>query len=104
MAKSKALLAGLGPVHPGAFLREDVLPHVKMSKTGLAVALGISRAQLYAILGEAAPITAAMALRLGKLFGNGPELWLNMQSNYDIETLGPKMKRELAAIPKVEAA
>jgi antitoxin HigA-1 len=104
MAKSKALLAGLGPVHPGALLREDVLPNVEMSRTEVAAALGISRAQLYAILGESAPITAAMALRLGKLFGNGPELWLNMQSNYDIEVLGQKMKKELAAIPKVEAA
>jgi addiction module HigA family antidote len=104
MTKRASLLAGLEPVHPGAFLREDVLPSVKLSKTGLAAALGISRAQLYAILGEQAPVTAAMALRLGKFFGNGPEFWLNMQSNYDIETLGRKMKKQLAAIPHVEAA
>jgi antitoxin HigA-1 len=104
MAKRTSLLAGLEPVHPGAFLREDVLPSVKLSKTGLAAALGISRAQLYAILGEQAPVTAAMALRFGKFFGNGPELWLNMQSNYDIETLGRKMKKQLAAIPQFEAA
>ena len=104
MAKDKALLAGLSPVHPGAFLREDVLPHVRMSKTELAEALGISRAQLYAILSEDAPVTAAMALRMGKLFGNGPELWLNMQSNYDIETLARRMKKELDAIPQVDAS
>ena len=104
MAKEKNLLAGLGPVHPGAFLREDVLPHVKLSKTALAQALGISRAQLYAILSEDAPVTTAMALRLGKLFGNGAELWLNMQSQFDIETLAAKMKKELAAIPRVQAA
>ena len=70
----------------------------------LADALGISRAQLYAILSESTPITAAMALRLGKLFGNGPDLWLNMQSRYDIEMLGFKMKKELEAIPQIEAA
>jgi addiction module HigA family antidote len=104
MAKKSDLLAGLAPVHPGALLREDILPHVKMSKKDVAHALGISRAQLYAILSESTPITAAMALRLGKLFGNGPDLWLNMQSRYDIETLGAKMKKELAAIPQVEAA
>ncbi len=104
MAKNNSLLAGLPPVHPGALLREDILPHVKMSKTDIAGALGISRAQLYAILSEDAPVTAAMALRLGKLFGNGPEIWLNMQSNYDIETLSTTMKKELAAIPRVEAA
>jgi len=104
MAKKSDLLAGLAPVHPGALLREDILPHVKMSKKDIAHALGISRAQLYAILSESTPITAGMALRLGKLFGNGPDLWLNMQSRYDIETLGAKMKKELAAIPQVEAA
>jgi addiction module HigA family antidote len=104
MAKNNNLLAGLPPVHPGALLREDILPHVKMTKTEIAEALGISRAQLYAILSEDAPVTAAMALRLGKLFGNGPEIWLNMQSNYDIETLTMRMKKELDAIPRVEAA
>lgn len=104
MAKKKNLLAGLPPVHPGAVLREDILPHVNATKTAIADALGISRAQLYAILSEDAPITAAMALRFGKLFGNGPEIWLNMQSNYDIEILGPRMKKELDAIPRMEAA
>lgn len=104
MTKKTNLLAGLAPVHPGAFLREDVLPHVKMSKRDIAAALGISRAQLYAILSESTPVTAAMALRLGKLFGNGPDLWLNMQSRYDIETLGAKMKKELKIIPQVAAA
>jgi addiction module HigA family antidote len=104
MAKRTNLLAGLVPVHPGAFLREDILPHVKMSKRDVAEALGISRAQLYAILSENTPVTAAMALRLGKLFGNGPDLWLNMQSRYDIETLGVEMKKELETIPHVKAA
>ena len=104
MTKKSDLVRGLAPVHPGAFLREDVLPHVLIPKKDLAAALGISRAQLYAILSESTPITAAMALRLGKLFGNGPDLWLNMQSRYDIETLGARMKKELKAIPRVAAA
>jgi len=104
MAKKSDLVGGLAPVHPGAFLKEDILPYVSMSKKDVADALGVSRAQLYAILSENTPITAAMALRLGKLFGNGPDLWLNMQGRYDIETLGAKMKKELDAIPQVEAA
>jgi addiction module HigA family antidote len=98
------MTAGLAPMHPGVLLREDVLPAVKMPKADVARALGISRAQLYAILGERAPITASMALRLGRFFGNGPELWLNMQSNYDLETLAHTMAREIARIPKVKAA
>lgn len=103
MAKAKSMTAGLPPVHPGAFLREDILPHVEMPKSEIAKALGISRAQLYAMLDERAPVTAAMALRLGKFFGNGPELWLNMQSNYDIQTLGRKMAKAIERIPPLAA-
>lgn len=103
MGKIRSKTAGLSPVHPGAFLREDILPHVDMPKSEIAKALGISRAQLYAMLDERAPVTATMALRLGKFFGNGPELWLNMQSNYDIQTLGLKMAKELDRISPVAA-
>lgn len=104
MRKRPDLLRGLPPVHPGALLREDVLPHVNMTKSAVANALGISRAQLYAVLSEKAPVTAAMALRLGKFFGNGPELWLNMQSNYDLEIMKKEMARDLAHIPRARAA
>jgi addiction module HigA family antidote len=104
MAKSRNMTAGLAPVHPGAFLREDVLPAMDVSKVEIARALGISRAQLYAILSEHAPVTAPMALRLGRFFGNGPQLWLNMQSNYDLEILGRTMAREIARIPTMKAA
>jgi addiction module HigA family antidote len=104
MRKRKSMTRGLAPVHPGALLREDVLPAVKMPKADIARALGISRAQLYALLNERAAVTAPMALRLGRFFGNGPELWLNMQSNYDLETLGRAMAREIARIPSIKAA
>ena len=98
------LTGGLAPVHPGAFLREIVLPDVAMSKTDIAKALGISRAQLYLLLDEKAPVTAAMALRLGQFFRNGPELWLNMQSAYDLAVLKGEMADELAAIAPLPAA
>jgi addiction module HigA family antidote len=104
MRKSKSMTVGLPPVHPGALLREDILPFVAMPKSKIAGALGISRAQLYAILSERAPVTAPMALRLGRFFGNGPELWLNMQSHYDLETLGRTMAREIEQIPSLKAA
>jgi addiction module HigA family antidote len=104
MRKPKSTTRGLPPVHPGALLREDVLPSVPMTKSDVARALGISRALLYAILAEKAPVTAPVALRLGRFFGNGPQLWLAMQSNYDLETLGRSMARALDAIAPVKAA
>jgi addiction module HigA family antidote len=100
----KNMTTGLSPVHPGEFLRDVVLPDVKMSKKDVAEALGISRALLYTILEGKSPVTASVALRLGKFFGNGPELWLNMQSNYDIAVLGKELAPELKAIPTVKAA
>jgi addiction module HigA family antidote len=72
------------PTHPGAILREDVLPAVGMSITGVAKALGVSRQQLHRIMAETAPVTPEMALRLGKFCGNGPDLWLRMQAAYDL--------------------
>lgn len=71
------------PVHPGELLREDVLPALSMSKTAVADALKISRQTLYDILNEKQPVTAEMAVRFGKLFGNGPSLWINLQPAYD---------------------
>lgn len=101
---SKNLTNGLAPVHPGTFLRDIVLPEVKMPKTAIAEALGISRALLYSILDAKAPVTAAVALRLGAFFGNGPELWLNMQSNYDLAVTRKEMAKELAVIESRQIA
>lgn len=71
------------PTHPGALLREDVLPALNMPKVDVANALGISRQHLYDILGEKKPVSAEVAVRLGKAFGNGPDIWLGMQAAYD---------------------
>ena len=66
---------GLKPMHPGELLREEVLPALKRDKSEIARLLGVSRQTLYDILGERQPVTPPMALRLGKLCGNGPHLW-----------------------------
>lgn len=92
------LLSGLKPTHPGEMLREDVLPALGIPKTEIAKRLGISRAMLYAILEERAPISPAMALRLGRFLGTNAESWLNMQRNYDLRMLEKQMAGELARI------
>jgi addiction module HigA family antidote len=97
------LLKGLAPTHPGEVLREDVIPALELRKTEIARRLGISRQTLYDILDEKQPVTPAMALRLGKFFGNGPEFWLNLQRDYDLRTLEPKMRDALGAIEPVAA-
>ena len=94
----------LAPMHPGELLREDVIPAVKRPKTEIAKLLGISRQTLYDILNEKQPVTPEVALRIGKLFGNGPTLWLNLQQKYDLWNAERKLAKQVAKIPTLEAA
>ncbi len=98
------LLKGIVPAHPGAVLREDVLPALDKTKMEIAALLGVSRQTLYDILTEKQPVTPAMALRLGKLLGNGPELWLNLQRKHDLHAAERELAKEIAKIPTLSAA
>ena len=72
------------PTHPGGILRRHYIEPLSMTVSGLAVVLGVSRKTLSEIVNEHASITPDMALRLSKAFKTTPELWLNMQRNYDL--------------------
>lgn len=72
------------PTHPGSILRDDVLPELKLTQVEFADRLGVSRRTVSEILHERRPITPDMAVRLGKLLGNGPGLWLRMQQALDL--------------------
>ena len=92
------------PTHPGAILREDVLPNLQMPVSRAAKSLGVSRQTLHKILAEKAPVTPEMAVRLGKFCGNGPDVWLAMQANYDLALAKVKLAEELKRIPTAKAA
>jgi addiction module HigA family antidote len=87
------------PNHPGTLLSEVVLPAMRVSIAQAAREMGVSRQQLYKILAGERAITAEMAARLGKYCGNGPELWLNMQSAYDLWHAQHSLADELKNIP-----
>jgi|SRR5690606_8608911 len=93
---------GLPAMHPGELLREDVLPGLGKPKTEIARLLGISRQTLYDILDEKQPVTVPMALRLGKLIGNGPVFWLNLQRAYDLELAEREV--DVSMIPTLDVA
>ena len=95
---------GLRPMHPGELLREEILPALGKSKTEIAGLLGISRQTLYDILEERHPVTPAMALRLGKLCGNGPRLWINIQRSYDLWKAEKEIGKEVDKIPTLRVA
>jgi len=92
------------PTHPGAILREDVLPDLRMSVTETARRLGVSRQTLHKILAEKSPVSAEMALRLGKFCGNGPGLWLRMQQQVDLWEAERALARELEKISLARAS
>ena len=95
---------GLPPMHPGELLREEILPALDRPKTEIAKLLGVSRQTLYDILEEKQPVTPMMALRLGKLCGNGPDLWLNLQKRYDLQRAEQELGAKINAIPTLEVA
>lgn len=72
------------PTHPGKILKEDYLKPLSITVTAMASKLGVSRKTLSKILNEKGAVTPDMALRLSRAFGTTPELWLNLQKNYDL--------------------
>ena len=90
------------PAHPGQLLREEVIPATGRSKTEIAALLGISRQHLYDILAENKPISPAVAVRLGKLFGDGAGVWVRMQAAHD--TWRAEQTVDVSAIPTIRAA
>jgi addiction module HigA family antidote len=91
------------PTHPGAILREDVLPALEMTQTELANRLGVSRLTVSEILHEKRGVSPDMALRLGKLLGNGAGVWLRMQQALDLWELEQRKAEEYARIERVAA-
>ena len=72
------------PTHPGGILRRHYIEPLSLTVSELAGVLGVSRKTLSEIVNERASITPDMALRLSKAFKTTPELWLNIQRNYDL--------------------
>ncbi len=72
------------PPHPGEILREDYLEPLGLSVTDAARALGVTRKTLSAVVNERAGISPAMAHRLAKALDTTPELWINLQMQYEL--------------------
>ena len=75
---------------------------VGWSQGELARRLGVSRQTLYDVLKERQPVTPVMALRLGKLCGNGPDLWLNLQKRHDLHYAEREFGEKIKTIPTLE--
>lgn len=83
------------PPHPGSVLREYL---GSTSVTDAARHLGVTRAALSRILNGAAGISAEMALRLAQALGTSPELWIGMQSQYDLWRAAQQSRKRIARL------
>jgi len=92
------------PTHPGEMLREDFLPDYNLNATRLAEAVGVSRQSINELLRERRAVSPEMALRLGRLFGNSPEFWMNAQRAIDLWDAAESGKKEIERIKPLQAA
>jgi len=72
------------PTHPGKIIQEDYLKPLSLTITEIAATLEVSRKTLSKIINERGAITPDMSLRLARAFDTTPELWMNLQRNYDL--------------------
>ena len=90
-------VSGLPAIHPGEFLRE-ILDELGLTKAAFASALGISPMRVSHLLKGDRPVTAELALRLGRALGQSPQYWLNLQATYDLKTVQAAMHDSLQAV------
>ena len=90
--------ARIAPVHPGVYLKE-LLEEIRLSQYRLAHDIGVPAMRISHLVHGKRPVTAELALRLGRYFGQSPRYWLNLQSRYDMdmaeEELGERVVREV---------
>ena len=72
------------PIHPGEIIKQDYLVPLSISIKDMASYLGISRKTLSKIINARGSITPEMALRLSRALNTTPDLWMNLQKNYDL--------------------
>ena len=79
-------------IHPGEFLADE-LENIGITAAELSRQIDVPANRVSQIINRKRDVTADTALRLGRFFGTGPELWMNLQKSYDLD----KAKAELGA-------
>ena len=88
---------GLPAIHPGEFLRET-LEELALKQVAFADAIGVSAMRVSHVLKGDRPVTAELALRIGRALGQTPQYWLNLQTAYDLKLAQIEMKDALKDI------
>ena len=75
---------GLPAIHPGEYLSET-LRELNISQADFARAIGVSSMRISHIIKGTRPVTAELALLIGRALGQSPQYWLNLQTAYDLK-------------------
>ncbi len=94
---AKKTADGLPAIHPGEFLRET-LDELAITQAAFAQAIGVSAMRVSHVLKGDRPVTAELALRLGRALGQTPQYWLNLQTTYDLKMAQIEMKDSLKQV------
>jgi addiction module HigA family antidote len=93
---------GLPPIHPGYYLREILEGH-EMSQAAFAHAIGVSPMRISHIVRERRPVTAELALRFGRAFGQSAQFWINLQTAYDLKIAEREIGSSLNKVRRLAA-
>jgi antitoxin HigA-1 len=89
----------LSPIHPGEVLLEEFIKPMSLSQNRLAIDIGVDTRRINEIVLGKRAVTADTALRLARFFGNSPEFWMGLQTQYDLDVaedhLGKRLDREV---------
>lgn len=75
---------GLPAIHPGEFLVE-IIGELGISQAEFARAIGVSPMRISHVIKGDRPVTAELALLIGRAFNQSPQYWLNLQTSYDLK-------------------
>ena len=92
------------PIHPGEILMEDFIEAFGITQNKLAVSIGVPPRRINEIVHGKRAITADTAPRLGRYFGVPPQVWLNLQTRYELELAEDRVAEQIAAITPLKVA
>ena len=93
---------GLPPMHPGELL-EEILHDLDMSQAAFARSIDVSPMRISHVIHGERPVTAELALRFGRAFGQTPQMWLNWQTDYDLKIAERAARASLRKIRRLAA-
>lgn len=99
---TSAIKNGMPPIHPGELLQE-ILQDLAMSQAAFARTIDVSPMRISHVIRGERPVTADLALRFGRAFGQTPQMWTSWQADYELKIAERKLRRGLEKIRPLAA-